>query len=46
MIVRFAKDSMDSVFEVKEIRDDEFDFFFDLFVSAQKLYRAKKLYDK
>ena len=46
VIVRFAKDSMDSVFEVKEIRDDEFDFFFDLFVSAQKLYRAKKLYDK
>lgn len=44
VIVRFAKDSMDSIFEVAEICD--FDLFFDLFVSAQKLYRAKKLYDR
>lgn len=44
--MRFAKDAGDSVFEVAEIRDTEFDFFFDLFVSAQKLYRAKRLYDK
>lgn len=46
VIVRFAKDAGDSVFEVAEIHDTEFEFFFDLFVSAQKLYRAKKLYDK
>ena len=46
VIVRFAKDAMDSVFEVAEIKDTEFDFFFDLFLSAQKLYRAKKLYDR
>lgn len=46
VIVRFPKDSWDSVFEVAEIRDSEFDFFFDLFVSAQKLYRAKRLYDR
>ena len=33
-------------FEVFEFNGDDIVFFFDLFKSAQKLYKAKKLYDK
>ena len=37
---------MDVPFEVFEFNGDDIVFFFDLFKSAQKLYKAKKLYDK
>ena len=46
IVVRFAKDDMDNPFEVFEIDNKEIPFFFDLFLSAMDLYRAKKLYEK
>ena len=46
VIVRFPKDSGDSVFEIAEIHENEFEFFFGLFQSAMQLYRAKKLNDR
>ena len=44
VVVRFAKDAMDDPFEVYEVEDK--DYFFDLFLSAQKLLVAKKVLDK
>jgi hypothetical protein len=46
IVARFSKDDMDVPFEVFEFKSDDILFFFDLFKSAQKLYKAKKLYDK
>ena len=46
IVARFSKDEMDVPFEVFEFNGDDIEFFFDLFKSAQKLYKAKKLYDK
>ena len=46
VVARFSKDEIDVPFEVFEFNGDDIVFFFDLFKSAQKLYKAKKLYDK
>lgn len=46
IVVRFSKDDFDNPFEVFEISNWEIPFFFDLFLSAQALYKAKKLYEK
>lgn len=46
IVVRFSKDDFDNPFEVFEIANWEIPFFFDLFLSAQALYKAKKFYDK
>jgi len=46
IVARFSKDDVDVPFEVFEIGNNEISFFFDLFLSAMDLYRAKKLYEK
>ena len=46
IVARFSKDDVDVPFEVFEIGNNEISSFFDLFLSAMDLYRAKKLYEK
>ena len=46
IVARFSKDDVDVPFEVFEFKSEDILFFFELFKSAQKLYKAKKLYDK